>query len=84
MNGIGQALCQILKDYYATPADFLSAEERMRTILSELEQPFIDEVYVDHIGFTIRICQCLLPQDADLMQYVRLDYIDGYLGEVLS
>lgn len=72
----------ILKDY-VPPTDFLSAEERMRTILSELEQPFIGEVYVDHISFTIKICQCLLPQDADLMQYVRLDYIDGYLGEVL-
>jgi len=73
----------ILKDYYTPSVDFQSVEARLREILSELEQPFVDEVYLDQITFTLQICQRLLPKETDLMQMVRLQYIEGYLGEVL-
>jgi len=72
-----------MSDIYAPLKDFNNAEERLRTVLNELENPFVDESYLVHLSFTLQICQRLLPPDTDLMQYVRLGYIENYLGEVL-
>lgn len=73
----------ILNDYFVPEIDFLSAEQRMRTVLSDLESPLVDEAYLYCISFTLQICQHLLPNDTDLMQFVRLQFIDTYLNEVL-
>jgi hypothetical protein len=71
-----------LRDYWPLP-DFPSAEARLREILTELEQPYVDESYVEHLTFTLQICLRLLPQDADPMDFVRIEYIDTHLGTVL-
>ncbi len=69
--------------YHFSGKDLVTAESRLRQILTELENPFVDESYVDYLAFTLQICRHLLPPDADLMQYIRLNYIETYLGEVL-
>ncbi len=72
-----------MSDIYAPLKDFNNAEERLRTVLNELENPFVDESYLEHLSFTLQICQRLLPPNTDLMEYVRLQFIETYLGEVL-
>ena len=73
----------VYDDYFPPPLDFLEAERNMRNMLTYLEHTYVDEDDVISITFTIEICQCLLPEDTDLMHFVRLSYIDYYLGEVL-
>ncbi|MEO8609069.1 MAG: hypothetical protein ABI690_14360 [Chloroflexota bacterium] len=73
----------ILKDYFDPLENFSSAEARLRELLSELEQPFVDEVYLDQLIFTLQICQCLMATESDLMQLIRLRFLENYLSEVL-
>lgn len=68
-----------VQNYY----DFTAAEDRLREILGELEKPFVEEIYVDHLAFTLQICQQLLPTTSEHIHYIRLDYIENYLAEVL-
>lgn len=72
-----------LGEFYVLSLQFEEAENRVRRLLADLEHPFVDETLVHTITFTLRICQCLLPETTDLMHFVCLQYIDNYLGEVL-
>jgi hypothetical protein len=73
----------VLHDSYVATRDISAAEARLREILTDLETPFVDEVYLDYLSFTLQICHQLLPTNTDLMQFVRLQYIENYLWEVL-
>ncbi len=70
-------------DAFQNYVDFAAAEDRLREILSELEKPFVEEIYVEHLAFTLQICQQLLPANSELIHYIRLDYLKNYLAEVL-
>ena len=63
--------------------DFLHAEARLRDVLAELEEPYINEVYLEIINFTLAICKQKLPSDTNIMHFVRINYLENYLGEVL-
>lgn len=73
----------ILQNYYVPPKDFAEAENAVRRMLRDLEIPAIDEIYLALITFTLQICHCVLPKNADLMHSVRLDYIDTYAYDEL-
>lgn len=73
----------ILKNYYVPPIDFAEAENAVRRMLRDLEIRFFEEKFVAPVTFTLEICHCVLPKDADLMHSVRLDYIDTIACEAL-
>lgn len=70
----------VLPDFPLEFSDFSSAEAMLREILSLLERPGVDEQQVVCVTFTLQICQRLLPPDGDPMDYVRLRYLDMWLG----
>ncbi len=73
----------ILKDTHESSLDFLDAEERLRMILLVLERPFITEIQLEVVSFTLAICRQLLLKDTDLMHTIRLNYLETYLWESL-
>lgn len=55
--------------------DFMEADKILKCRLPELDQPYIDEIYLDNLDFTFAICERLLPEDTDPIHYARLEIL---------
>lgn len=73
----------LLRDHFVANSDFATTEKRVRHLLAELETVEIDEAYLDHLGFTLHICQHLLPLNVSSKHQVHLNEIEQYLQQTL-
>src|SRR5919199_1392873 len=58
-----------------TTAQFEEAEAWIQTKLLELDHPTGGEADLDNLLFTLDVCEEALPPEAEMIHYVRLDFI---------
>jgi hypothetical protein len=63
--------------------DFVDAEDWVRRIIFELDDPRIAEYYRGNIQFTLNICKHGLPTDVHPIHLQRLEYLGMRIYEVL-
>jgi hypothetical protein len=62
---------------------FEGAEAWVRTMVTQLHHPQLEEANLENIRFTLAICKQVLPDDADLAHFANLQLLEEILVEAL-
>jgi len=73
----------IFQDYQIPEIDFIGAESRVRQLLTELETVVVEEHYLNHLGFTLHVCQHFLPPGIEAKHFLNLKDIEKRFWDVL-
>jgi hypothetical protein len=63
--------------------DFMAAERWIIERLHALNHPTGGELDLENLQLTLQLCKNALPSDSDPMHYLRLEWIDSEISDIL-